>query len=89
MLLSVLPGADPGKPRLPWEVNKHPPTELLPMYWISLGSVSETGKMGLVSLPTSLFCRILLILLLTVPQIKSDQQLGETDTLKLFQQLMQ
>lgn len=44
--------------------------------------------MGPVSLPTSLFCRILLTLLLTVPWIKFDQQLGETDTLKPFQQLM-
>lgn len=45
--------------------------------------------MGPVSLPTSLFCRILLTLLLTVPWIKFDQQLGETDTLKPFQQLVE
>lgn len=54
-----------------------------------LRSASEAGKMGLLSLPTSLFCRILLTLLLTVPWIKFDQQLGEIDTLKAFQQLME
>lgn len=43
--------------------------------------------MGLVSLSTSLFCRILLTRLLTVPWIKFDQQLGEAETLKPLQQL--
>lgn len=79
--------ADPGKPRLPWEIKKHPPTKPLAKYWVSLRNVSEAGKMGLVSLSTSLFCRILLTRLLTVPWIKFDQQLGEAETLKPLQQL--